>query len=193
MAFKLNKNDRRALALLAEYRLLTTGQMAVLLDKNRQALRRRLRDLESAGVVQLLVGGCWRERGRPENIVELAASGIDELKKTGSLPPQVPDDRLRGIGERRQYRLGAASAGRWGKRPHTWYHGRPPWHRVEFPAAGMAVPAPRPQAHRQMIRCRDQLLAARRFSRVSQGHHTRFLRSFSSVTPTPIAPISCSR
>ena len=51
MAFNPNKNDLALLASIAEHEVLTVGQLSALSQRSRQVLRRRLRILESEGII----------------------------------------------------------------------------------------------------------------------------------------------
>ena len=51
MVFNPNKNDLALLASIAEHEALTVGQLSALSQRSRQVVRRRLRILESEGII----------------------------------------------------------------------------------------------------------------------------------------------
>lgn len=79
MTIKLNKNDRRLLATIAEHRILTTSQVTTIQHKSRQVVRRRLRQLEETGVIVTSPRGLGHSRGRPEKMVSLTKEGANRI------------------------------------------------------------------------------------------------------------------
>jgi len=81
MAFRLRLTDCGTLRYIADYRILTIPQLAAVLRKNKQAVTRRLADLEKAGLIEVTKRQSGRNRGRPENILGLSERGLDTLKE----------------------------------------------------------------------------------------------------------------
>ncbi|TET12119.1 MAG: MarR family transcriptional regulator [Candidatus Thorarchaeota archaeon] len=75
---------------MAEYRMLTVTQLAAILHKSKQIVRRRVNDLEKEGLVEVTGREFGRGRGRPENSLGLTEPGVDILKNRGLLGPDVP-------------------------------------------------------------------------------------------------------
>lgn len=90
MTFRLREDDCRTLEYMAEYRMLTVTQLAVILQKSKQTVRRRVNDLEKEGLVEVTGRELGRGRGRPENSLGLTESGVDILKNRGLLNKDVP-------------------------------------------------------------------------------------------------------
>ena len=94
MAFKLNKNDRQLLARIAEFRVLTVKQIAALQGKAGQVVRRRLRGLKDAGLVEASDRQFGRSAGRPERLFSLAPKGLNVLRGHGILDAGIEDDKV---------------------------------------------------------------------------------------------------
>ncbi|MDY6839487.1 MAG: replication-relaxation family protein [Thermodesulfobacteriota bacterium] len=94
MAFKLNKNDLRLLAAIAEHRILSAGQVAALFMKSKQVVRRRMRNLEKATFVQAHEPVLGHGPGRPERLFSLSGDGIDLLREHEILNPDVANDKV---------------------------------------------------------------------------------------------------
>ena len=94
MSFRLKTTDCNILECLAEYRVLTVSQVAAFFHKSKQAVRRRLHDLEERGLVEVVGTEFGRGRGRPENSLGLAERGIDVLKEKGLLGQDFPYERI---------------------------------------------------------------------------------------------------
>jgi hypothetical protein len=89
MAFNPNKNDLALLASIAEHEVLTVGQLSALSQRGRQVVRRRLRILESEGIIVAKEGGYGRSRGRPESLIFLTEDGAMLLKDKGIISNNV--------------------------------------------------------------------------------------------------------
>jgi DNA-binding transcriptional ArsR family regulator len=89
MAITVNARDIAVLTTLAEYRLLTVHQLAVIHRKNIRALRRRLRELAELGMVEIDTQAFGRRRGRPEGIISLGEPGLQLLKKESAIRADV--------------------------------------------------------------------------------------------------------
>jgi hypothetical protein len=96
MSFRLKTTDCNILECFAEYRVLTVSQVASLFHKSKQAIRRRLRDLEERDLVEVVGTEFGRGRGRPENSLGLTEHGIDVLKERGMLGQDVTYDKVLG-------------------------------------------------------------------------------------------------
>lgn len=89
MAFKLNKNDTGMLRSLAEYRVLTVGQVAVLIGRTIRSARHRLADLAGADLITIDRYAYGGGRGRPEGIVSLTPQGLQALGEVQGIDPAV--------------------------------------------------------------------------------------------------------
>lgn len=90
MTFRLREDDCRTLECMAEYRMLTVTQLAAILHKSKQIVRRRVNDLEKEGLVEVTGREFGRGRGRPENSLGLTEPGVDILKHRGLISQDVP-------------------------------------------------------------------------------------------------------
>ena len=90
MSFRLRRVDTQLLMDIAEYRLMTIEQVAVLQARSKQSIWRRLRDLEKQGFLQTQLREWGRKRGRPEVVVMLSPQGWELLNK--STPSIVVND-----------------------------------------------------------------------------------------------------
>ncbi len=96
MTIKLNKNDRRLLATIAEYRVLTTSQITAIQHKSRQVVRRRLRQLEETGVILTAPRGLGHSRGRPEKVVSLSQKGANRISDDYPVLRGMPIHQIEG-------------------------------------------------------------------------------------------------
>ena len=71
MTSSFNKNDRKLIALISEYKVLTVKQLSALSQRSLQVVRRRNRAMEMEGFVATKMQGYGRGRGRPEEVVFL--------------------------------------------------------------------------------------------------------------------------
>ena len=94
MSFKLNKSDYKSLECIAEYRMLTVTQIAAIFHKSRQVVRRRLNNLEQAGLIEITGRELGRGRGRPENSMGLTERGVDILRDKGLLNKAIPYEKV---------------------------------------------------------------------------------------------------
>ncbi|MFH1615224.1 MAG: replication-relaxation family protein [Planctomycetota bacterium] len=90
MGFRFQKGDDKIAEYLAEYRILTVTQLAALLQKNRPALRKRLRDLKKERLVKVTNNGFGRNFGRPEELLGLSEEGVDTLREKNLIGKDVP-------------------------------------------------------------------------------------------------------
>jgi hypothetical protein len=94
MSFRLKETDCEMLACIADHRILTVTQLAAIFQKSRHVIRRRLRDLEREGLVEVVGQEYGRGRGRPESSLGLTGQGVDILRERGLIAQTVPNDRV---------------------------------------------------------------------------------------------------
>ena len=92
MAFRLKASDYKILEAAAEHRIMTVAQMSVFFNQKKQALWRRLRDLEQEGFLVVRQQEFGRGRGRPQKLVSLGSRGVDILKENQMLGADVSAD-----------------------------------------------------------------------------------------------------
>jgi|GEM_PF-2414123 len=80
MAFQFSDSDRDILISIAEHRVLTTRHLSILLRRNANALRRRLKILRMKGLIEIASRPFGRNRGRPESLISLAEAGVGLLQ-----------------------------------------------------------------------------------------------------------------
>ena len=85
LALRTNSRDVELLASLAEHHALTIQHLCSLHQRNAPALRRRLRALALAGLVQSTALSLTARAGRPEGIYTLTEEGTRLLEKEGAL------------------------------------------------------------------------------------------------------------
>jgi hypothetical protein len=84
MTLKVNKNDRKLLASIAEHKTLTVKQLSALSQKSFQVIRRRMRDLADEDLITTQMQGYGRGRGRPEDLIILTEKGAALLEEEGT-------------------------------------------------------------------------------------------------------------
>jgi hypothetical protein len=89
MVFKLNKNDTHLLGLIAEYRILTIDQVAILVERTTRSTRRRLADLADADLIDIDRYAYDGRLGRPEGIVSLTPRGLRALREVQGMDTAV--------------------------------------------------------------------------------------------------------
>jgi len=89
MANELKKSDCTILEYLAEYRILTMSQLAVVCRKNKPVVRKRIRDLKKEGFVNVTVNELGQNFGRPESLLGLTERGVEILKEKNLLAEDV--------------------------------------------------------------------------------------------------------
>ena len=94
MAFRLIGKDCETLKCIAEHRILTVSQIAAMFYKSSQVVRRRLRELEGKGLIEVVSYEFGRGLGRPEKSMSLTERGVDLLKNKGLLCHEVPYEKV---------------------------------------------------------------------------------------------------
>jgi hypothetical protein len=90
MTVELNRKDRELLEWLAEYRMLTTSQIAVLCAIGAPAARKRVKKLRQAGLALPLTRLLTGSAGRPEELTSLTSRGVAGLRVQGRDNRSVP-------------------------------------------------------------------------------------------------------
>jgi hypothetical protein len=94
MPFELKEKEFDILKAVAECRLLTANQIAILLGRNKQYLRRKLSELENQGCLLTQSHEFGRSRGRPGRLFSITKQGIDILKSQGILAEKTPYEKV---------------------------------------------------------------------------------------------------
>jgi len=94
MSFRLKEADCKVLERLADHRMLTAVQLAAITQRSAQVVRRRVRGLEEAGLVEVIGREYGRGRGRPERSFGLTSQGVDLLREKGMIDRTVPYDKV---------------------------------------------------------------------------------------------------
>lgn len=102
MPSELTPKELELITLIAEHRLLSTGQLARLRNRDGHRIRRAVIGLEKRGLVVVAHGGVGlgRDRGRPEKVLSLTASAVELLKAQGRLAATIPVDQVTATGMR---------------------------------------------------------------------------------------------
>ena len=96
MAFRLAPTDYEMLKIIAEYRIITSPQLAALLSLSKKGVRDRISKLIAEGLLEEADRGRGQHRGRPEQVVFLSKSAVTILKERELIEPQVPGDDIIG-------------------------------------------------------------------------------------------------
>jgi len=94
MSFRLKEADCKTLECIADHRMLTVTQLMAIFQKSAHVVRRRLRDLEKEGLVEVIGHELGRGRGRPESSLGLTKQGVDILRDKGLIDRTVPYDKV---------------------------------------------------------------------------------------------------
>lgn len=86
MSLRLSDADGALLAAIAEHNVVTLGQLAIILGRNANSLRRRLTVLAEQGMINVLARRRHALQGRPEHMVMLCEPGFDLLRACGRVP-----------------------------------------------------------------------------------------------------------
>ena len=81
MGNQRSKKDILVLKSLAEYRILSVRQMAALHFSSLQMARRKRRELEEKGLIEIIHRGFGKSGGRPEGLIYITKGGIARLQK----------------------------------------------------------------------------------------------------------------
>jgi len=82
------------LTTVAEYRILTSPQMAALSSMSKQSARKKLLGLVKNGLLLSATRGFGRNKGRPENVYTLSGVGVEELKKASLLNKAILNTKV---------------------------------------------------------------------------------------------------
>ena len=94
MGFRLQKGDYKIVEYLAEYRILTMTQLAVLLEKNKPVIRKRFRDLKKEGLIRVTNNEFGRNFGRPEELLGLSEEGVEVLREKNLIGNDIPYENV---------------------------------------------------------------------------------------------------
>lgn len=94
MSFQLNKNDMNLLFAMAQNEIMTLSQIAAIQRKSKQVARRRMRDMESAGLILSNTRGLGKCRGRPEKEFSLTNTGRELLRSRLPVLKNMPNETL---------------------------------------------------------------------------------------------------
>jgi len=89
MSIAITKDDVVILKTLADYRLVTATQLALLTNRNENGLRRRLRSLRGSSLIDLMPATAFAGLGRPSDVFSVSGKGLSLLQKEGELPNTV--------------------------------------------------------------------------------------------------------
>ena len=89
MPFKLNQNDWKILETIADCRILTPTQLAILLQKGKQVIWRRIRMLQNEGFITASRCDLGQSRGRPEQLLGSTEYAVTFLKKKNILGQDI--------------------------------------------------------------------------------------------------------
>ena len=98
MKRRFTKKDLGLLESLADYRVLTAKQVAVLYGLSIAAVSRRLLFLQQDGFVQGATIPLQRGRGRPEKLFSLTDQGVDRLRSIHATLSNVDRNRIKTFG-----------------------------------------------------------------------------------------------
>jgi hypothetical protein len=90
--FQASESNIQVLTSLADFRVLTVGQICTLQSKDVQVVRRNLTRLQAAGLIETVPLAIGNTRGRPERVVSLAPRGLKLLHDEGLLPTTIGFD-----------------------------------------------------------------------------------------------------
>ncbi len=82
MVFRLAPTDFEMLGRIAEYRIMTSPQLAALLSRSKKGVRDRMSKLIAEGLLEETARGRGQHRGRPERVVFLSKSAVTILTRT---------------------------------------------------------------------------------------------------------------
>ena len=94
MEIKWSEQDTSILSLLAEHRALTIQQLSLISKRSAKGLSRRCSQLKSIGLILAIPRALGRNRGRPENMLALTASGAERLAEEFDSDSEIPATSL---------------------------------------------------------------------------------------------------
>ena len=97
MALRLTSKDYEMFQIIAEYRIITSPQLAALLSRSKKGVRDRISKLIAEGLLEEAARGRGQHAGRPERVLFLCKPAVIMLRERGLIDPQVPSDDI--IGE----------------------------------------------------------------------------------------------
>jgi len=93
---QISKNDVALIRDLADYRMMTCSQLALLHSRNEAALRRRMKKLLAVGMVEELPVGQNQSPGRPVSTFGVGRDGVGLLRERKVLPDAVSFEQVTG-------------------------------------------------------------------------------------------------
>ena len=94
MRADLTPRDIEILKTVAEYRILTTSQLTLLIFPSQQMARKKVRELKAVGLLKMAERPSDSSTGRPESIVCLTSLGLKVLKDSGEIDAGTTGDQI---------------------------------------------------------------------------------------------------
>ena len=94
MGFVFSERDHELLLTIAEHRVLTATQLAVLCGRNGPATRHRLKILREQRLIEGDSSRLGQGSGRPDKLVSLSANGVTCLKALGLIDADIAAEQL---------------------------------------------------------------------------------------------------
>jgi hypothetical protein len=92
--FRLNRKDLQLMAMIAEHKVLSLEQIALAHGRSKDAVGRRLNQIQQEGNLTSHTRGFGRGRGRPEKLVSVSSEGVRILRDKGMLPPGMSNEEV---------------------------------------------------------------------------------------------------
>lgn len=92
----IRKDTKDLLLEIADYRVVSTSQIAHLRYRSGRAARKRLESLRAEGYLDVLPGHAEKGGGRPENLFTTGRRGFELLLSNSMLPTDTPFERVGG-------------------------------------------------------------------------------------------------
>ena len=99
MTLKLQNRDYEFIRQLAKYRMLSVSQLAAVLQRSEQVIRRRCRELKRNAVIRVN-DKLGQNTGRPKSLFALTEHGIDLLRDQGLIGRDVPYENAGPVSQR---------------------------------------------------------------------------------------------
>jgi len=90
----LTPRDIEILKTVAEYRILTTSQLTLLIFPSQQMARKKVRELKAVGLLKMAERPSDSSAGRPESLVCLTSMGLKVLKDSGEVDAGTIGDQI---------------------------------------------------------------------------------------------------